>query len=123
MRLSSSLSNLSARLSLLRQCTHNSADHDVVTIFKPVVPGLGSSDPETPRLINDMVLPESGLGVERIWERERREADMVMLMSFGAKQRTGAEFKNLLNEADTRLRITKMMRWAFWRFILIDDKE
>ena len=93
---------IGASLYLLRQCTHNWADHDVVTMFKAVVPGLESSDPETPLLINDMILPEPGSEVERIWERERRQADMVMLMCFGAKQRTVAEFKNLLNEADPR---------------------
>lgn len=87
---------------LIRQCTHNWADHDVVTMFKSVVPGLEGSDPKTPLLINDMILPEPGAKVERIWERERRQADMVMLMCFGAKQRTVAEFKSLLNEADSR---------------------
>lgn len=86
---------------LLRQCTHNWADHDVVTMFKAVVPGLEGSDPGTPLLINDMILPEPGSTVERMWERERRQADMVMLMCFGAKQRTVAEFKALLKEADS----------------------
>lgn len=93
---------------LIRQCTHNWADHDVVTMFKSVVPGLEGSDPKTPLLINDMILPEPGSGAERMWERERRQADMVMLMCFGAKQRTVGEFKSLLKEADSRYVIRKV---------------
>ncbi|KAL8982616.1 MAG: hypothetical protein Q9205_002924 [Flavoplaca limonia] len=91
---------------LIRQCTHNWADHDVVRMFKAVVPGLEGSDAGTPLLINDMILPEPGEDVEgkggRMWEKERRQADMVMLMCFGAKQRTVGEFKALLREADER---------------------
>lgn len=93
---------------LLRQCTHNWADHDVVTMFKSVVPGLEGSDPDTPLLINDMILPEPGSEVDRMWERERRQADMVMMMCLGAKQRTVAEFESLLNEADPRFVIRKV---------------
>lgn len=51
---------------LIRQCTHNWADHDVVTILKAVVPGLEGSAPGTPLLINDMILPEPGSKVSRI---------------------------------------------------------
>ena len=92
---------------LIRQCTHNWADHDVVTMFKSVVPGLESSPSDTPLLINDIVLPEPGT-VPRHWEREMRQADMVMLVSFGAKQRTKAEFETLLKEADPRYEILKV---------------
>ena len=93
---------------LIRQCTHNWADHDVVQMFKSVVPGLESSPPETPLLINDIVLPELGT-VSRLKEREMRQADMVMLVSFGAKQRTKAEFNALLKEADPRYEIRKVL--------------
>ncbi|KAJ8125336.1 hypothetical protein O1611_g8304 [Lasiodiplodia mahajangana] len=88
---------------LLRQCVHNWADHDVVKMFKAVVPGLEGSAPETPFLINDIVLPEPGT-VPHLWEREMRQADMVMMI-FGAKQRTKAEFEALLKEADPRYEI------------------
>ena len=97
---------------LIRQCTHNWADHDVVRIFRAVVPGLEASAAGTPLLINDMILPESGQDIEdkggRMWEKERRQADMVMLMCFGAKQRTVGEFKALLMEADTRYVVRKV---------------
>lgn len=92
---------------LIRQCTHNWADGDVVTMFKAVVPGLEGSAPETPLLINDIVLPEPGM-VSRQKEREMRQADMVMLVSFGAKQRTRGEFKTLLQKADPRYEIRRV---------------
>lgn len=91
----------------MRQCTHNWADHDVVNMFKSVVPGLEGSAPDTPFLINDIVLPEAGT-VPRHKEREMRQADMVMMVSFGAKQRTKAEFEALLKEADPRYEIRKV---------------
>lgn len=60
---------------LIRQCTHNWADHDVVTMLKAIVPGLEGSAPGTPLLINDMIMPEPGAkDVPRVWERERRQA-------------------------------------------------
>jgi len=89
---------------LIRQCTHNWADNDVVTIFKSFVPGLEHSSPETPLLINDILIPEPGT-----WplhqERLVRQVDMVMLVNCGAKQRTKAEFESLLKEADPRYEI------------------
>lgn len=92
---------------IIRQCTHNWADGDVVQMFKSVVPGLQGSSPETPLLINDIVMPEAGT-VPRLKERAMREADMVMLVSFGAKQRTRAEFEDLLKRADPRYEISKV---------------
>ena len=73
-----------------------------------MVPGLESSDPNTPLLINDKIIPEAGSEVERLWERERRQVDITMLMLFGAKQRTVAEFKTLLNEVDSWYVIRKV---------------
>ncbi|KAI8931406.1 hypothetical protein NX059_011736 [Plenodomus lindquistii] len=89
---------------LIRQCTHNWADRDVVKIFKAFVPGLEKSGPNTPLLINDIVIPEPGVW-PRHQERIVRQVDMVMLVNCGAKQRTEAEFKALLLEADPRYEI------------------
>lgn len=89
---------------LIRQCTHNWADHDVVTIFKSFVPGLEKSSPDTPLLINDIIMPEPGVW-PRHQERVVRQVDMVMLVNCGAKQRTKAEFEALLKEADSRYEI------------------
>ncbi|KAF2968554.1 hypothetical protein GQX73_g5048 [Xylaria multiplex] len=89
---------------LIRQCTHNWCDRDVVTIFKSMVPGLESSKPGTPFLINDIIMPEPGIWT-RLAEREVRQIDIVMLVGFRAKQRTRAEFLALLTEADPRYEI------------------
>jgi hypothetical protein len=93
-----------AAVFLIRQCTHNWADHDVVTIFKSFVPGLEASGPGTPLLINDIIVPEPGTW-PRHQERLVRQVDMVMLVNCGAKQRTKAEFESLLKEADARYEI------------------
>lgn len=92
---------------LIRQCTHNWADKDVVSIFKALVPGLEASNPGTPLLINDIILPEPGAW-PRHQERVVRQVDMVMLVNCGAKQRTRAEFEALLREADLRYEIRKV---------------
>ena len=89
---------------LIRQCTHNWADRDVVTIFKSFVPGLEQSSPDTPLLINDIIIPEPGTW-PRHQERLVCQVDMVMLVNCGAKQRTKAEFESLLKEADPRYEI------------------
>ena len=89
---------------LIRQCTHNWCDRDVVTMFKSVVPALEGSAPGTPLLINDIVMPEPGEW-DRGEERAVRQIDMIMLVSFGAKQRTKVEFEVLLKEADPRYQL------------------
>ena len=89
---------------LIRQCTHNWCDRDVVTMFKSIVPGLEDSKPGTPLLINDSVMPEPG-SLPRHAERELRQIDIIMFVGFGAKQRTKAEFEALLKQADPRFEI------------------
>jgi hypothetical protein len=77
---------------LIRQCKHNWADKDVVKIFKSFIPGLENSSPETPLLINDIIIPEPGTW-PRHQERLVRQVDMVMLVNCGAKQWSKAEFE------------------------------
>ncbi|KAK7734289.1 hypothetical protein SLS53_007939 [Cytospora paraplurivora] len=93
---------------LIRQCTHNWCDRDVVTMLKSIVPGLEGSKPGTPLLINDIVLPEHTGTLPPHAERELRQIDMIMLVSFGAKQRTRTEFETLLKEADPRFELHKV---------------
>jgi hypothetical protein len=100
--------HLGAAAYLIRQCTHNWADAEVVKIFKSMVPALEGSAPGTPFLINDIILPEPGTTMERIWERERRHVDMVMLICNGAKERTVKDFDKLLRQADERFVIKKV---------------
>ncbi|KAK1777088.1 hypothetical protein QBC45DRAFT_443864 [Copromyces sp. CBS 386.78] len=51
-------------------------------IFKAFVPGLENSSPETPLLINDIIIPEPGTW-PRHRERNIRQVDMVMLVNWG----------------------------------------
>lgn len=91
----------------IRQCTHNWSDRDVVRIFKGFVPGLEGSAKGTPLLINDTVMPEPGSRPAHE-ERALRQLDMLMLVGFGAKQRTKAEFEALLKEADSRYEVVNV---------------
>ncbi|KAI0102814.1 S-adenosyl-L-methionine-dependent methyltransferase [Nemania sp. FL0031] len=93
---------------VIRQCTHNWCDRDVVTMFRCLVPGLESSGPDTPLLVNDIVMPEPGESWPRLLERDIRQIDMIMLICFGGKQRTKAEFAALLTEADARYEIRRV---------------
>jgi hypothetical protein len=97
-----------ASVFLIRQCTHNWADPDVVTIFKSLVPGLENSDPNTPLLINDIILPEANAWPKHR-ERLARQVDMIMLVNCGAKQRSRAEFAALLKESDPRYEIRNVL--------------
>ncbi|RYP60585.1 hypothetical protein DL770_009961 [Monosporascus sp. CRB-9-2] len=92
---------------LLRQCTHNWCDRDVIAMLKGIVPGLQNSKPGTPLLINDIIMPEAGT-CPRLVERELRQIDMIMFVAFGAKQRTEAEFRYLLKQADPRYEVRKV---------------
>ncbi|KAI0099533.1 S-adenosyl-L-methionine-dependent methyltransferase [Daldinia grandis] len=93
---------------LSRQCTHNWCDRDVVAMFRSFVPGLESSGPATPLLVNDIVMPELGEKWPRLLERDIRQIDMIMLINYGAKQRSKTEFEALLKEADERYEIHKV---------------
>ncbi|KAI1650124.1 S-adenosyl-L-methionine-dependent methyltransferase [Daldinia loculata] len=61
---------------LFRQCTHNWCDRDVVTMFRSFVPGLESSGPATPLLVNDIIMPEPGEKWPRLLERDIRQIDI-----------------------------------------------
>ncbi|KAI0534671.1 O-methyltransferase [Xylaria digitata] len=92
---------------LIRQCTHNWADDDCVKIFRSFVLGLEGSNKYTPLLINDIIIPAPGEW-PRHQERVVRQVDVVMLVNCGAKQRTKAEFEELLKKADPRFEIRKV---------------
>ncbi len=89
------------------QCTHNWVDHDVINMFKFVVSDLEDFTSNTSFLINDIVLSETEI-MSRHKEREMRQIDMIMMISFEAKQRTKAEFETLLKKTNFRYEIRKM---------------
>jgi len=89
---------------ILRACALNWCDKDVITMFRSLVPGLERSKPDTPLLINDLIMPPPGAW-ERGYERGMRQIDLIMLVGFGGKLRTEVEFAALLKEADERFEI------------------
>ncbi|KAI1252692.1 hypothetical protein MGN70_004896 [Eutypa lata] len=48
-------------------------------MFRSLVPGLESSGPATPLLVNDIIIPEYGERWPRLLERDIRQIDMIML--------------------------------------------
>ena len=89
---------------LIRQCTHNWSDRDVITIFRSLVPGLECAGPGTPLLINDIVMPVPG-SLPIVEENTLRQMDVLMFVVLGAKQRSVIEFEALLRSADERYEI------------------
>ena len=96
---------------LLRRVTHNWSDQDCVRIFKSLIPALEKSEKGTPLLINDIVLPLSGSG-SLFHERQLRQVDIMMMVVLGAKQRTEAQFRVLLEQADPRLKVSE--KYSFY---------
>jgi hypothetical protein len=90
---------------LIRNVTHNWSDEDCVRIFKAFVPALEKSDPGTPVLINDIVLPDLN-EMPHFLEQRLRQVDVMMMVAFGGKQRTKGEFQVILEGADPRYRVS-----------------
>jgi hypothetical protein len=90
----------------IRMVTHNWDDKSVVRIFKAMVPALEQSKSRTPFLINDIILPEWNSGSSRFDEHRLRQIDIMMMTVLGSKQRTESEFAALLQQADSRLKVS-----------------
>ena len=88
---------------LIRQVFHNWNDEDCVKILQALVPALEKS-PNALVFINDTVMPEPG-AVTRYEEHALRQMDIMMLVALGAKQRTEAEFRSILKQADPRFKV------------------
>ena len=87
----------------LRHVFHNWADADSISILRALVPGLEAAPAGTPALISDRVLPGLSDGMPLHEERAMRRQDIMMLVGLGAKERTRAEWEDLLRAADERL--------------------
>lgn len=94
---------------LLRQILHNYNDVDSTRILRALVPALEKCGRGTPLLINDIVLPESGMST-KFEEHLLRQVDISMMVIFGAKQRTRRDFAKLLHNADPRFEIVNVVR-------------
>jgi hypothetical protein len=93
-----------AGLFFLRQVIHNYPDDVCVKIFKSFVPAMEKCAPGTSLLINDMLLPPPNTE-PKAEEYHLRQIDIHMLNGYAAKQRTLAEFEQLLKEADQRFEV------------------
>jgi hypothetical protein len=98
---------LNAGAYFIRQVVHNWNDADCVRILRNIVPAIEKCAPNTPLLINEMILPEPGTR-SRYEEHLLRQVDMLVMVSLGAKQRTLKEFQRLIHEADPRLQIVRV---------------
>lgn len=76
----------------------------MVIILTNLVPGSENPSPDTPLIINEIVLTAPGAW-PRHRERVKRQIGMVMLVVYGRKQRTNAESEALLKEPDPRYEI------------------
>lgn len=99
--------DLNAGAYFIRQVVHNWNDSDCIRILRNIVPALEKCAPNTPLLINEMILPEAGTR-SRYEEHMLRQVDMLVMVSLGAKQRTLKEFQQLMHDADPRLQIVRV---------------
>ncbi|KAH9905662.1 putative O-methyltransferase [Xylariomycetidae sp. FL2044] len=89
---------------LLRQILHNYHDEDGVRIIRALVPALEKCSPETPVLVNEIILPGAGT-VTKFEEHLLRQADVSMMVVLGAKQRSREDWDRLFKDADQRFEI------------------
>ena len=92
----------------MRQCLHNWADLECLSILRSLVPALAAAPKDTVLLLNETVIPERG-SIPFTEERRMRQIDIAMLMIFNAKQRTESEWRELVKAADARLEIRRVL--------------
>ncbi|KAH7135960.1 sterigmatocystin 8-O-methyltransferase precursor [Dendryphion nanum] len=98
---------IDADVYFFRQVLHNWDDESCVKMLKVVAKALENSKPGTALLINETIQIEAG-SASRFEEHLARQVDMLLLVTFGAKHRTKADFDMLLGRADSRLRIVNV---------------
>lgn len=91
----------------LRQILHNYNDEDSTKILRALVPALEKCGPETPVLINDVILPENGT-ITKFEEHLLRQVDVSMMVVLGAKQRSRRDWAKLLTNVDPRFEIVNV---------------
>ncbi|CAG8117134.1 unnamed protein product [Penicillium olsonii] len=108
-----------AGLFFLRQVIHNYPDDVCVKIFKGFVPAMEKCAADTSLLINDMLLPPANVE-PKVDEHHLRQIDIHMLNGYAAKQRTLAEFTQLLKEADERFEVGFFFSWVKHHILMCD---
>jgi 6-hydroxytryprostatin B O-methyltransferase len=102
---------------LLRQILHDWADDAAVKILKGIVPALQKEGSRI--LIMDQVVPPPGT-LQRSQEREARTVDLVVMSHFNGKQRDLEEWERVLQTADKRLKISKVVQPVGSHFAIIE---
>jgi hypothetical protein len=87
---------------ILRRCLHNWPDVEAAKIIRSFVPSLEANRNST-LLINESVLPARGGEVATHQHRWMAQLDIVMMILLNSKQRTEADWRALVKEADERL--------------------
>ena len=101
-------SPVTKKVYFMRQCLHNWADLDCLSIIRALVPALAASPKDTVLLLNETIIPERG-SIPLTAERRMRQIDIAMLVIFNAKQRTESDWRALIKAADDRLEIRRVM--------------
>ncbi|KAI8930833.1 hypothetical protein NX059_011854 [Plenodomus lindquistii] len=98
-----------AGIYLMRNVFHNNNDDDSASILRGLIPALEGRSDEARLLINDCIVPQRASGdITRSEENTFRQLDLMMMMLFGAKERTEDDWKLLFKSVDERLEIVKM---------------
>ena len=94
---------------LCRAIFHNHNDEDSIKMLQSLIPAVEDRTDDPRILINDIIVPERAEGeVTRAEENQHRQLDLLMLALFGAKERTAADWRKLLEEVDPRLEVLHM---------------
>lgn len=94
-----------AAVFFMRNILHDWSDLYCRRILKPVIEAMG---PDSRLIISDIVLPEPNT-VPKIQEARVRALDLTMLSLFNAKERSYADWVELLASVDGRLKITSVV--------------
>ncbi|KAF2848430.1 S-adenosyl-L-methionine-dependent methyltransferase [Plenodomus tracheiphilus IPT5] len=98
-----------AGIYLMRNVFHNNNDEDSASILRGLIPALEGRPDDARLLINDCIVPQrAGGDITRSEENSFRQLDLMMMMLFGAKERTEDDWKKLFKSVDDRLEIVKM---------------
>jgi hypothetical protein len=94
---------------LCRATFHNHNDAESIRMLKALIPALQGRSDSPVLLIKDLVVPERpGDEVTMAEANQLRQMDLLMLASFGAKEKTELDWEYLFEQTDQRLGIVKM---------------
>ncbi|KAH9875583.1 hypothetical protein IAQ61_003047 [Plenodomus lingam] len=94
---------------LMRNVFHNNNDENSARILRGLIPALEGRSGDARLLINDCIVPQrAGGDITRSEENTFRQLDLMMMLLFGAKERTKDDWERLFKTIDGRLEIVNM---------------